>query len=200
MTDKRNEVAEALRRVREEVRQRVLLGNESEPAPLPTRPVRPPTPLRGEEETAAPEPDPVPPGAEAVNEAWTVEPERPRGLAGLLFRLLDRVLRPRFAAQRAFNARQVQLDNEVLRYLGERTAATHRHYDRVLGLYGRHLGEIDERHMVLQEELVAHVQDLVRRIDLALSESDRGRLSLEFALEDLRARLASLEEALRKRG
>ena len=40
--------------------------------------------------------------------------------------------------------------------------ATHRHYDEVLGLHGRHMGEIDERHLILQEELVTHVHDLVQ--------------------------------------
>ena len=44
------------------------------------------------------------------------------------------------------------------------------------------MGEIDERHLILQEELVAHVHDLVKRIDLVLAESERGRLGLEFAL------------------
>ena len=39
------------------------------------------------------------------------------------------------------------------------------------------MGEIDERHLILQEELVAHVHDLVRRVDLVLSEAERGRLA-----------------------
>ena len=51
----------------------------------------------------------------------------------------------------------------------------------MLGIHGRHMGEIDERHLILQEELVAHVHDLVKRIDLVLAESERGRLGLEFA-------------------
>jgi hypothetical protein len=59
----------------------------------------------------------------------------------------------------------------------------------VLGAYGRHMEDIDKRHLILQEELVAHVHDLVKRVDLVLSESERGRLALEFALRDLRARL-----------
>jgi hypothetical protein len=92
-------------------------------------------------------------------------------------------------AQVSFNARQVQLDNELLAYIDARLEATHRHYDAVLGGYGRHMEDIDKRHLILQEELVAHVHDLVKRIDLVLSESERGRLSLEFALRDLRARL-----------
>jgi hypothetical protein len=142
---------------------------------------------------------PTPPDASAVNAAWKAEVTPPRGLRGLLHRLFDRILRERFEGQRAFNARQVQLDNDTLRYIDERFAATHRHYDRILGLYGRHLEEVDQRHVILQEELLVHVRDLVRRIDLVLAEGDRGRLALEFALEDARARLGRLEETLQRR-
>ena len=39
----------------------------------------------------------------------------------------------------------------------------------------RHMAEIDERHLILQEELVAHVHDLVKRIDLVLAEAEKGR-------------------------
>jgi hypothetical protein len=91
----------------------------------------------------------------------------------------------------------VQLDNEILAYIDARLEATHRHYDDVLGIHGRHMGEIDERHLILQEELVAHVHDLVRRVDLVLSEAERGRLGLEFALKDLRTRVERVEERLR---
>jgi metal-dependent hydrolase (beta-lactamase superfamily II) len=106
------------------------------------------------------------------------------------------MLQPTLAAQADFNARQAQLDRELLDYLDARSEATHRHYDHVLGLYGRRMDEIDERHVLLSRELVAHVHDLVKRIDLVLSEAERGRLSLESALRDLRARLARLEERL----
>ena len=41
--------------------------------------------------------------------------------------------------------------------------------------------------------LVAHVQDLVRRIDLALAESERQRRSLDVALTALKARVDLLE-------
>jgi len=197
VSDEREEVAAALRRVREEVQRRALPDERKEalPAPGARGPDRtPPEPEPPEE------PMPSPPDAAAVNAAWEAGVAPPPGLYGLLFRLFDRVLRPRFEAQRAFDARQVQLDNETLTYLGERLAATHRHYDRILGLYGQRLSEIDERHMILQKELVAHVQELVYRIDLVLAEGDRGRLALEFALEDVRTRLARLEEALRRQG
>ena len=53
-------------------------------------------------------------------------------------------------------------------------------------------------HLILQEELVAHVHDLVRRIDLVLGQAERGRFGLESALKDLRARMAALEERLRR--
>ena len=111
-----------------------------------------------------------------------------RGLGRLLARLIDR--------QEAFNSRQVQFDNALLDYIDARLEATHRHYDAILGIHGRHMGEIDERHLIMQEELVAHVHDLVRRIDLVLGESERGRLGLELALRDVRARLLRLEEQL----
>ena len=80
-----------------------------------------------------------------------------------------------------------------------RLEATHRHYDEVLGLHGRHMGEIDERHLILQEELVTHVHDLVRRIDLVLAEAERGRLGLERDLRDVRDRARQLEERLAAR-
>jgi len=187
MSDKRKDVAAELRRVREEVRRRALLEGGASAPPAPQ--VRPPRPVAREELPPEP-PAPEPPDATAVNEAWRAEPPAP---GGRLVRLLERLLAPRLEAQRAFNARQVQLDNEVLRYLEERFAATHRHYDRILGLYGRHLGEADERHLILQEELVVHVHDLVKRIDLVMAETERGRLSLEAALEEVRASLRRLE-------
>ena len=197
MTEERRDVAEELRRVREEVRRLALLPGEAPAPALSTPEVRPPSAVKPEEMPPS-EPAPEPPDAAAVNESWRAEAPAGGGLASRFRRLLERILGPRFEAQRTFNSRQVQLDNEILRYLEARFAATHRHYDRILGGYGRHLGEADERHMILQEELVAHVQDLVRRIDLVLAESDRGRLALEFALEDLRARLARLEEDRRR--
>ena len=98
--------------------------------------------------------------------------------------------------QVSWNSRQVQLDNEILEYVDARLDVTHRHYDAVLGIHGRHIQDINERHLILQEELVAHVHDLVKRIDLVLAEAEKGRLSLEFALRDVRTRLARLEERL----
>ena len=115
-------------------------------------------------------------------------------------RLLARFLAPQLEAQRAFNADQVRLDNALLRHVEERNAASHRHYDRLLGALGKRLDEVDERHAQLSRELVAHVHDLARRIDLVLAEAERGRPALEHALQDLRARVARIEDALRPPG
>ena len=200
MGDEREDVAEELRRVRDEARRRARRdqGGDAEraparaPAPVetPAQPSRPFAPAR--------EPTPEPPDAAAVNAAWPAEGGPPRGWSGLLRRLLERPLRPRLEAQRTFNSRQVQLDNEMLGYLEKRWALTHRHYDRLLGDLGQRLDEADERHAMLEKELVGHVQDLVRRIDLVLADGSRGRLALEFALEEVRERLARVEKILRR--
>lgn len=189
MTDERERVAEELRRIREAVRERAL----ETPLELPqARPTRAPEGFAQAELAPAP-PPPNAPDTGAVNASWSAQPARP---LGPLARLLERLLRPLWDAQVAFNSRQVQLDNETLAYVEARFAETHRHYDEVLGVHGRHMAEIDERHLILQEELVAHVHDLVKRIDLVLAEAEKGRLSLEFALRDVRARVAKLEERL----
>jgi hypothetical protein len=193
MTDERGEVAEELRRVREEVRRRARLPGGEPGSALPDVEVRLPQ-AAPREEPPPPHPSPCPPDATAVNETWRAEAPPRGGIGRLLRRLLDRLLASRFEAQQTFNARQVQLDNAMLRYIEERFAATHRHYDRVLGLHGRHLGEADERHLILQEELVAHVHDLVKRIDLVLEVAERGRMSLEAAVEEVRAALRELEK------
>jgi hypothetical protein len=198
--DDREDIAEELRRVRDEARRRARAAEpgETEPPPATAQPpVRAPRGPRPEAPVAA-EPPPDPPDNAAVNAAWRAEAPASRGLSGRVRRLLERLLGPRLEAQRAFNARQVQLDNEMLEYLEKRRAATHRHYDRLLGELGRRLDEADERHAILERELVGHVQDLVRRIDLVLTDGSRGRGALEFALEEVRERLARLERALRR--
>lgn len=195
MSEDEARVARELRRIREEVRERALL--QAQPARLaePLAP-RTPQPVPSEPVPAAP-PLAPPPDGSAVNALWEAQPTRVfTGLKGWLARKLQALLAPRLEAQVAFNSRQVQLDNQLLAYLEARLAETHRHYDAVLGIHGRHLQEIDERHLILQEELVAHVHDLVKRIDLVLAESEKGRLSLEFALRDLRERLRALETRL----
>ena len=193
----RARVAEELRRIRDEVRDRALL--EPDPrSPLPSpAPVRTPEPMPP---LAVPEVLPAPPRPDnsALNAMWRILDAPRPSLRGILGRFRGRGAGPALQRQQDFNARQVQFDNELLAYVEARLDATHRQYDRVLGLHGDHMGEIDERHIILQEELVAHVHDLVKRIDLVLGQAERGRLGLESALKDLRARVAGLEERLRR--
>ncbi len=199
MAEEREDVAAELRRVRDEARRHTPRADEGagardpDPEPSPA-----PPPARTPRETeAAPERLPDPPNPAAVNAAWPAEGRSSPGPSGPLRRLVERLLHPRLEAQREFNSSQVQLDNEILEYLEKRSAATHRHYDRLLGELGRRLDEADERHAILERELVGHVQDLLRRIDLVLADGSRGRLGLEFALEEVRERLTRVEEILR---
>ena len=157
--------------------------------------------LSDEQPTVETSPLPAaPPDTAAVAAAWPAEAPLRRGVLGRLAALVGRLLAPRFDAQRQFNAIQARLDGELIEYLHARLAATHRHYDRLLTEQGRRLDEVDERHRQLERELVAHVHDLVARIDLVLSEANREKLALAFALEETRARLALLEQALRREG
>jgi len=193
----RQQVADELRRVREAVRARALHQRAATlpaaravevPGPMPPDPV--PAPI-----AATPRPDNA-----ALNAGWRVRDTLGGGgWRRLLARGLGRVLARVLDAQESFNSRQVQFDNALLDYIDARLTATHRHYDEVLGLHGRHMGEIDERHLILQEELVTHVHDLVRRIDLVLAEAERGRLGLERDLRELRDRARQLEERLSAR-
>lgn len=192
----RAKVLAELSRVRQAVRERALGQRPAsevlgEPRPLPEPTPMPPDP------PVPDEPEPLPPSNEALNRLW----EGPRleaasGWRGLLLRLLRPLVGPALERQVAVNSAQVQFDNALLDFVIRRLERTHRHYDAVLGIHGRHMGEIDERHLILQEELVAHVHDLVARIDLVLSEAERGRTSLELALQDVRGRLAELEQRL----
>ena len=191
----RERIADELRRIRDGVRDRALEGGRAREAPKPPAVRAPEVPRM--ESPAPPSPPPSRPDNAGVNASWRIRSAPGGGIAGRLARAVRSLLGPTLEAQETFNSRQVQLDNEILAYIDARLEATHRHYDDVLGIHGRHMGEIDERHLILQEELVAHVHDLVRRVDLVLSEAERGRLGLEFALKDLRTRVERVEERLR---
>jgi hypothetical protein len=196
MSDERSQVAEEIRRLREAARATPIEERTPDKlAPRAREPQRPEAPLA----PTIPEPPalPVHPDGSAVNQVWDLRPAiSAPGPWRRLAQFVRRLMNPVIEAQTTFNSRQVQLDNQMLEYLDARFEATHRHYDAVLGLYGRHLQDVDKRHVILQEELVAHVHDLVRRIDLALSLGERTRVGLEAALRALRARLAELEERL----
>jgi hypothetical protein len=200
VSEEHDEVAETLRRVKDEARREARRTGTGPGVDVGPRASTAEGRSAGAAAPAETEsgPLPEPPDPAAVNAAWMSEAPSRGGLSGLFDALLGRVLGPRFEAQRTFNARQVQLDNEILRYLETRWEATHRHYDRLLGDLGQRLDEADARHAQLEQELVGHVQDLVQRIDLVLADGSRGRLSFQLALEEVRERLVRLEDGLRR--
>lgn len=167
-------------------RARASVPAEAQP-PLPGPAMRTPQAVPPLEPSPAP-PEVARPDNGDLNRLWETAP----AAEGFLGRV-RRALRAFAGRQQAFNSRQVQFDNDLLAYVDARLDRTHRHYDAVLGAYARHMQEIDQRHLILQEELVAHVHDLVKRIDLVLSRAERGRLGLEATLADVRARLSALE-------
>ena len=186
----REKLADELRAVREDARGQAPAVAQTLPAALPART---PEPAPAMDAPTAPPAAPVRPDNAELNRLWETAP----AAAGFWGRV-RRALTAFAGRQQAFNSRQVQFDNDLLAYVDARLHDTHRHYDQVLGAYAKHMQEIDTRHLILQEELVAHVHDLVKRVDLVLSASERGRLGLEAGLKDVRARLARLEETLRR--
>lgn len=201
LDEERESVADELRRVREAARDDARREARDEPprpaAPVGPAPARPASPSGAAATPGGPDPAPRPaPSAREVNESWGAEPGGRRGGPG---RLLERLLAPRLQAQRDWNAAQVRLDNEILSWVEARFAATHARYDALAGQLGRRLDEADERHRILERELLAHVRDLVTRIDLAMADASRGRASHAQALLDLRERIARLESELARR-
>jgi hypothetical protein len=180
----REALAAELREIRERARETVPPVAASLPDAASTRTPEAVAPLPA----APPVPQTPRPDNTELNRSWETAPAA-EGFVGRV----RRALRAFAGRQQAFNSRQVQFDNDLLAYVDARLDRTHTHYDAVLGAYARHMQEIDTRHLILQEELVAHVHDLVKRIDLVLSHAERGRLGLEATLANVRARLAQLE-------
>jgi hypothetical protein len=194
VSDEREPVGETLRRIRDEVRDQVAPARTAGEVLPP-----PPVVVVGPATSHIPEPKPpttpAAPDGGPVNASWDLDAAAlPSGWRRRLTALARRLLAPWIVQQTQFNARQVQLDNQILDYMSARFEFTHRHYDSVLGLHGRHMQDIDQRHVELQGELVRHVHDLVRRIDLVLAEGEKNRVALEAALRDVRARLGALEQ------
>jgi hypothetical protein len=131
---------------------------------------------------------PPPPDLKPVNESWSVNTKG----GGLLASMMKTP-----EAQVKFNSDQVQLDNAVVSWIAAHFEATHRHYDGVIGELQRRLDDADTRHRELERELVRHVHDMARRIDVVLGEGEKGRVSHESALRALREKLRELEEKVR---
>ncbi len=153
--------------------------------PPPAPPASPPAPEL-----------PLPPDTSAVNESWRPPSLEGGGVVGALRRVVDRLVRKQLAARTRFDSDQVRFDNELLAYVGAHFAATHQHYDRLVAAGSVRMDEIDERHLQAQKRLVAGIEDLARRMDLALDTAERSRLSGEADLRRILPRLEALEQRL----
>jgi len=183
--------AEALARVAEEAR-----GEDA--ARTPESVLGPKEPVRTVEPggPSVPPPawnPPAPPDLGPVNASFQIQPEGGWGSLSSFLRRREHELQ----AQERFNSNQVQLDNGLVTWTANHFFATHQHYDAVLERMQKRMDEIDTRHRELERELVRHVHDMARRIDIVLGEGEKGRVSHEAALRSLRDRLRSLEEKLR---
>ena len=158
-------------------------------------PIRVETANPARESPAPPSWDPpTPPDLQPVNASWTAGGPRP---SGAISSLLDGSREKDREAQVRFNSDQVQLDNALVTWTADHFAATHRHYDAVLAQMQQRMDDIDARHRELERELVRHVHEMARRIDVVLGEGEKGRVSHEAALRSVRERLRALEERLR---
>ena len=149
---------------------------------------------RAEEEVQPEWNPPTPPNLGPVNESWPAGSPLSSGtMAALAFGSGEK----NREAQVKFNSDQVQLDNALVAWTADHFAATHKHYDGVLARMQKRMDEIDTRHRELESELVRHVHEMARRIDVVLGEGEKGRVSHEAALRSLRERLRLLEEKLK---
>jgi len=199
----KEELVAGLRSAREEAR--LEPDEPARPASYPVGIASPkPLPPLDTRET---ERDLTSPDREALNVLWNVSApgaEEPAGtlarllrpLRSPLARLVRFALRPVVERQVRMNSAQVRFDNEMVRYVDERFDRMSRHYDRVLGLHGRRMEEIDERHLILQQELIRHVHDLVARIELVFEAAEQNHLYLEGTLRETREELSRIAERL----
>ena len=137
---------------------------------------------------------PAPPDLHAVNESWTAGG---KPSSGGLASLVDGGREKSREAQVKFNANQVQLDNALVAWVAQHFVSTHEHYDQIVSTMQRRMDDIDRRHIELERELVRHVHEMARRIDVVLGEGEKGRVSHEAALRSVRERLRLIEEKLR---
>lgn len=204
---RKEEVAGALRDVRERVR------SEDNPSPKPSpypKPSEPHVPL-GSVQPPEPAPTEVPtsPSTERLNDSWDISTAFETPLPGRIARIFSPLRRPlqrlvRFALgpvverQVELNSAQVQFGNELVQYIDARLDRISAHYDRMLGLYGKRMEEIDERHLILQQELVRHVHELVKRIDFVFETAEQNHLYLEAVLKESREELQDIAQRARQ--
>ncbi|HXV64888.1 MAG TPA: hypothetical protein VEK15_29590, partial [Vicinamibacteria bacterium] len=195
----RDRIIEEIQDLREEARRKADRGPELPPYDTNSVPRRALPPLESHEVLTSPHS----PDREELNEIWDVSralAEPPVGLWARLFfpfrgamhRLARLALGPLIERQVRMNSLQVRFDNELVSYVDERIDRISRHYDRILGLHGKRMEEIDERHLILQQELIRHVHDLVERIEFVFESAEQNHLYLEGMLRETKEELKKL--------
>lgn len=196
-------VVEALRAVRREARSEPTARLQPPPGPATAGSAKP---LGSMPESRAPSSG-TSPDRRVLNEKWNVSATLEIPPQGRLGRFLAPLRRPlqkliRFSLgplvehQTEWNSAQVKFDNELVTYVDERMDRMTAHYDRVLGLHGKRMEEMDERHLILQQELIQHVHDLVKRIDFVFETAEQNHLYLEGMLREVREELQAIAERL----
>jgi hypothetical protein len=195
--DERRELVEHLRSVRDEAR--------DAPQDRPSLPERAAPARRAEALTKIADSKETKgfssPAREQLNASWNVADATPQSFLGKLIWPLRRFVR-RIAVgslverQVQLNSAQVRFDNEVIEYVDARLDRMGQHYDRVLGLHGKRMEEIDERHLILQQELIRHVHDLVERIEFVFESAETNHLQVDGALRETREELKDLVNRL----
>ena len=145
---------------------------------------------------------PLSPSRDALNSLWNIDdrtaiPEsNPSWLKSVLGRIVRFALGPVIDKQVRMNSAQVQFDNEIIAYFDGRLDRMADHYDRILGTHGKRMEEIDERHLILQQELIRHVHDLVERIEFVFESKETNHLYVEGMIRETREELGRLQERL----
>ncbi len=202
--ERQSELVASLRSVRDAAReapdQRAVLPGKSD-----TTQAGPALPRLDVAKTEV-EPEKSPPASPEradVNTLWNIADaftETPKGFLGRLLsplrQALQRMVRfalgPVVERQVQMNSAQVRFDNEVVSYIDMRIDRMTSHYDQVLGLHGKRMEEIDERHLILQQELVRHVHDLVERIEFVFETAETNHLQIDGSLRETREQLREL--------
>ena len=203
----KEEVADALR----DVRERVQLEDNPSPKPSPyPKPSEPHAPLSSVRPAESPSTEvPTSPSTERLNASWdistafeTTPPGRIARIFSPLRRPLQRLVRfalgPIVEHQVELNSAQVRFGNELVQYIDKRLDRISVHYDQMLGLYGKRMEEIDERHLILQQELVRHVHELVKRMDFVFETAEKNHLYLEGMLKEAREELKNIAQRARQ--
>lgn len=139
----------------------------------------------------------VSPDRAALNELWDLARAQPTSpFRRFLARIARFALGPVVDRQTRMNSAQVQFDNALVAYVDARIDGVSRHYDGLLGLHGKRMEEIDERHLILQQELVRHVHDLVQRIEFVFETAETNHLYVDGLARETREELKRLVQRL----